>query len=85
MTERTLTQANTFIEDLKKLNEDFRNEISELRKRNTELVALAKEREALLDQCVAILAVVRPEIHEQALKRIGISQKDFDALFRVHS
>lgn len=57
--------------------------IVELERKSEALLEAAKEREALLDQCVALLMVVRPEIHEQALKRIGLTQKDFEALLRT--
>jgi hypothetical protein len=52
-------------------------QIRDLKKIIEELKRTSDEREKLLSQCVTLLSLVRPEIHKQALERVGISEEAF--------
>ena len=57
-------------------------ELAEARgKKYDALLEMAKEREKLLDQCIFLLAQVRPDVHKKVLHKIGLSDKKFQALF----
>lgn len=52
--------------------------IRKLQSRLKTMMTLLKQRDELLGHCVKLLSLSRPDIHEEALKQLNLSQKDFD-------